>query len=112
MNRVNVLVISVIASFLAGWWVNNWRRDSQDLMLANLVKQSTQDAERVVAQSAKKIEDALQEIRQYDFKNEKIIRTEIIKPVFTHVCASDEFVRMFNEATESIESQISGKSIN
>jgi hypothetical protein len=31
------------------------------------------------------------------------IRTEILKPVFTNVCVSDEFIRMYNATVDNTE---------
>ena len=39
----------------------------------------------------------------------KEIRTEILKPVFTNVCVSDEFIRMYNATVENTERTLSGK---
>jgi hypothetical protein len=38
----------------------------------------------------------------------KEIRTEI-KPVFTNVCVSDEFIRMYNATVDNTERTLSGK---
>ena len=40
------------------------------------------------------------------------IRTEMVKPVFTNVCVSDEFVGMFNEAAARAGRALSGKPQN
>ncbi|EIS7785400.1 hypothetical protein L0202_004673, partial [Salmonella enterica subsp. enterica serovar Agona] len=40
------------------------------------------------------------------------IRTEVVKPVFTNVCLSDDFVRMYNDAVTSTERTLSGKPEN
>jgi hypothetical protein len=37
------------------------------------------------------------------------IRTEILKPVFTNVCVSDEFIRMYNATVDNTERTLSGK---
>ncbi|ELP5444167.1 hypothetical protein QTT22_002061 [Salmonella enterica] len=37
---------------------------------------------------------------------------KVVKPVFTNVCLSDDFVRMYNDATASTERALSGKPEN
>ena len=40
------------------------------------------------------------------------IRTEVVKPVFTNKCLSDDFVSMYNDAVTSTERTLSGKPEN
>lgn len=59
--------------------------------------------------SAERLEDKLQELQNHETRVEQHFTTEIIKPIFTNVCSTDEYVRMFNEAAEAAERALSGQ---
>ncbi|WP_411165204.1 hypothetical protein [Klebsiella oxytoca] len=59
--------------------------------------------------SADELESRLQDLHSNEIRVEKHFTTEVIKPVFTNVCASDEYVRLFNDSAERAESRLSGK---
>jgi hypothetical protein len=63
----------------------------------------------VSSESARVLDDKLQDIRSNEIHTERLIHTEIIKPVFTHICATDEYVRLFNDSVERDERTLSGK---
>ncbi|CDL87204.1 conserved exported hypothetical protein [Xenorhabdus cabanillasii JM26] len=97
-------------AFGAGWQVNDYYRDSIELKIT-----------RAAAETGEQIRHALQAVssasaRQLEEKLEGIshaapreIRTEVVKPVFTAVCVSPEFVRLYNQTADQIERTLSGK---
>lgn len=100
-------------SFGAGWTVKGLYHDSLTLNIHQAAQKAGEIARKEMQQisreSGRKLENQLEEIAHAAPKE---IRTEIIKPVFTHVCVSDEFVGMYNETVANIERTLSGKSIN
>nr|ELR5257607.1 hypothetical protein [Providencia rettgeri] len=109
---VLVTVLIAIASFGAGWQSANWQRDSVELVIQLAAKaagdKATQETLKVSSESSEKLEQQLEDIRNAPPKE---IRTEIVKPIFTNVCLSPEFVSMYNDTAERIERTLSGQPI-
>lgn len=105
------IFFAFILAFSAGWLVKGWYQDSLELVAlktANEVNNASLKAQQDLAsQSARTLENKLEELANVQPPE---IRTEIIKPVFTNLCVSDDFVRMYNEAIDSAERTLSGKS--
>lgn len=103
-------LLVVAAAFMWGWLVADWRRDSLDLAIktaAQAAGDKSRNAMQLVASnSARGLEEKLEALSS---GRPKEIRTEIIKPVFTNVCVSDEFIRMYNANADHIERVLSGK---
>lgn len=111
MKQATVIFFAFIFTFSAGWLVKGWHQDSLELVAlktANEVNNASLKAQQDLAsQSARTLENKLEELANVQPPE---IRTEIIKPVFTNLCVSDDFVRMYNEAIDSAERTLSGKS--
>ncbi|MCX0230655.1 hypothetical protein NMW17_17655 [Escherichia coli] len=63
----------------------------------------------IASDSARVLEDKLEALKNVAPRE---IRTEILKPVFTNRCLSDEFVSMYNSAAAGTERALSGKPEN
>lgn len=111
MKQATAISFAFILAFSAGWLVKGWYQDSLELVAlktANEVNNASLKAQQDLAsQSARTLENKLEELANVQPPE---IRTEIIKPVFTNLCVSDDFVRMYNEAIDSAERTLSGKS--
>ncbi|HHJ1207690.1 TPA: hypothetical protein ACQFLO_003562 [Proteus mirabilis] len=111
MKQATAIFFAFILAFSAGWLVKGWHQDSLELVAlktANEVNNASLKAQHDLAsQSARTLENKLEELANVQPPE---IRTEIIKPVFTNLCVSDDFVRMYNEAIDSAERTLSGKS--
>ncbi|NBN74752.1 hypothetical protein [Proteus sp. G2615] len=111
MKQATAIIFAFILTFSAGWLVKGWHQDSLELVAlktANEVNNASLKAQHDLAsQSARTLENKLEELANAQPPE---IRTEIIKPVFTHLCVSDDFVRMYNEAIDNTERALSGKS--
>ncbi|WP_049219619.1 hypothetical protein [Proteus mirabilis] len=111
MKQVTAIFFAFILAFSAGWLVKGWHQDSLELVAlktANEINNASLKAQQDLAsQSARTLENKLEELANVQPPE---IRTEIIKPVFTNLCVSDDFVRMYNEAIDSAERTLSGKS--
>ncbi|MDF7391234.1 hypothetical protein NFG39_02350 [Proteus mirabilis] len=110
MKKATAIFFAFILTFSAGWLVKGWHQDSLELVAlktANEVNNASLKAQHDLAsQSARTLENKLEALANAQPPE---IRTEIIKPVFTHVCVSDDFIRMYNEAINSAERALSGK---
>ncbi|HHS3623447.1 TPA: hypothetical protein ACSEXO_003671 [Proteus mirabilis] len=111
MKQATAIFFAFILAFSAGWLVKGWHQDSLELVAlktANEINNASLKAQHDLAsQSARTLENKLEELANVQPPE---IRTEIIKPVFTNLCVSDDFVRMYNEAIDSAERTLSGKS--
>ncbi|MDU7134765.1 MAG: hypothetical protein E6325_25720 [Enterobacteriaceae bacterium] len=103
----------VAVAFVWGWLTADWRRDSLELSIttaataaANKTRATTQT---IASDSARRLETKLEALANAQPRE---IRTEMVKPVFTNVCVSDEFVRLFNEAADNAGRTLSGKPEN
>ncbi len=112
-KQLALIITCVTAAFGAGWWVNGLYHDSLQLVIEQAAKnagdRSRAESQAISRESALKLESQLESIAN---ATPTEIRTEIIKPVFTNVCVSAEFIRMYNQTAVSIERLLSGKSIN
>lgn len=103
----------LLASFGAGWTVSGWHRDSLNLTITQAASAAGESArvsmQDMASASARELENKLEALRNAQPKE---IRTELVKPVFTNRCVSDDFIRMYNTAAESAERTLSGKPVN
>ena len=111
MKQATAIFFAFILAFSAGWLVKGWYQDSLELVAlktANEVNNASLKVQQDLAsQSARTLENKLEELANVQPPE---IRTEIIKPVFTNLCVSDDFVRMYKESIDSAERTLSGKS--
>lgn len=112
-RNVALIVFAVWGAFLAGWTVAGWERDSTDLVIERAASASAEKnriaVQAISSASGKKLETQLEELRDVIPAS---IRTEVVKPVFTNVCVSSDFIRMYNEAIDKAERTLSGKPEN
>ena len=110
MNRVAVLAaILCVLAFACGWKVATWHRDSIDLAISKTATATGEKLADVASESGRKLENQLEALKNAPPRE---IRTEVVKPVFTNVCLSAEFVSMYNDAAASTERALSGKPEN
>jgi len=112
-KQLVIAVLALLAAFAAGWRVNAWYSDSVQLAIttaAHAAGESSRLAgEKVASESGRKLELKLEALRNAQPVE---IRTEVVKPVFTHVCVSADFVRLYNAAADKAERALSGKPVN
>jgi uncharacterized membrane-anchored protein YhcB (DUF1043 family) len=110
MDRVAVgaLVLAVVA-FVGGWKVATWQRDSVELVINKAVSATGHQLAEESSKSGRELEEKLEAVKN---ALPREIRTEVVKPVFTNVCMSADFVRMYNDAAASTERALSGKPEN
>lgn len=105
-----LVAVLLLASFVAGWKIAGWQRDSVELTIANAANEagekSRQSMQEIARQSAQRLEAQLEAIR--NAPNKEIYR-EVVKPVFTNVCLSAEFVSLYEDAVKNTERILSGK---
>lgn len=103
-------LVVVALAFVWGWLTADWRRDSLELAINSAAQvageRSRKTMQEVASESARGLEEKLEALEN---GRPKEIRTEIIKPVFTNVCVSADFISMFNATVENTERTLSGK---
>ncbi|WP_279050101.1 hypothetical protein [Cedecea davisae] len=105
-------LLLVAAVFCAGWVVRGWYNNGLALAASESAETTRQIVTEVTRKSGQALEEKLAELKANEVHTERVIRTETIKPVFSNVCASDEYVRLFNESAERAERVLSGKPVN
>ncbi|EOH3234319.1 MAG: hypothetical protein ACRCSA_12880 [Morganella morganii] len=113
IKQLALILTLLAAAFGAGWWVNGLHHDSVQLAVERAATaagdKARTESQAISRESSRKLEKQLESIANAAPKE---IRTEIIKPVFTNVCVSPEFVSMYNDKAAAIERALSGKFIN
>lgn len=103
-------LVVVALAFVWGWLTADWRRDSLELAINSAAQvageRSRKTMQEIASESARGLEEKLEALES---GRPKEIRTEIIKPVFTNVCVSADFISMFNATVENTERTLSGK---
>ncbi|WP_247166325.1 hypothetical protein [Escherichia coli] len=106
-------LVVVALAFVWGWLTADWRRDSLELAVNTAAQVAGNESRKVMqgiaSDSARALEDKLEALKNVAPRE---IRTEILKPVFTNHCLSDEFVSMYNSAAAGTERALSGKPEN
>ncbi|MDC0695847.1 hypothetical protein RZ761_24115 [Klebsiella pasteurii] len=103
-----VLLLCVLA-FAGGWKVATWQHDSVALAISRAATATGNRLADAASQSGRRLEEQLEALKNAPSRE---IRTEVVKPVFTNMCMSDDFVRMYNDAAASTERALSGKPEN
>lgn len=103
-------LVVVALAFVWGWLTADWRRDSLELAINSAAQVAGNKSKKamleIASESARELEDKLEALES---GRPKEIRTEILKPVFTNVCVSDDFIRMYNATVDNTERTLSGK---
>lgn len=104
----NLLVFALL--FGLGWQAHDWH-DAKTTLAANQSAEKIRaEVTEITRQSGQALENKLAELKANETHTEREIRTEVIKPVFSNVCATDDYVRLFNDSTDKAERTLSGKS--
>ncbi|MGP9438205.1 hypothetical protein ACT3RR_22545 [Ewingella sp. AOP8-B2-18] len=112
-KQLAMIGLAILAVFGAGWKVGDWYRDSLDLVIDRAATaagdKARSESQKIASQSGRALEEKLEALKNAQPVE---IRTELLKPVFTNVCVSDDFVRMYNTAAENAERTLSRKPVN
>ena len=100
----------ILGGAFCGWVAHGWHDAKNELAASRATEQTRQIVTEVTRQSGQALEAKLAELKANENHTEREIRTEIIKPVFSNVCATDEYVRLFNQSVDQAERTLSGKS--
>lgn len=107
-NLLPSLLIGLLVGGVATWQVES----TIDRQFERARLNSATDRQRLITDistaSAQRLEDRLKELRADETRVGTHFTREIIKPVFSNVCASDEYVRLFNETSDAAARTLSG----
>ncbi|EER7930048.1 hypothetical protein F1A50_001485 [Escherichia coli] len=109
MRNLLGLLLILAAAMSAGWQAHDWHDAKLKLAASEAAEQTRQIVVEVTQQSGEALEAKLAELRANEIHTERVICTETIKSVFSNVCASDDYVRLFNESADQAERKLSGK---
>lgn len=99
----------IAISFGAGYKVANWHTDSLELVAEKAAKQTADKFQVDQSQIADNVQKSLDDWRKKNVIVQEKITREKLQPVFNNVCSTDEYVRLFNEQTNSAASSVSSK---
>ncbi|MGJ3287337.1 hypothetical protein [Klebsiella michiganensis] len=103
--------VFLLGAVAGGWFVASCN-DREDERRAGLRDELQAMIQGISSGSAQLLEARLQELHGNEIHTERVIHTETVKPVFRNVCASDEYVRLFNNSVEQAERTLSGKPVS
>ena len=63
------------------------------------------------AAAAATLDAKLSELHGNEIRTERVIHTETVKPVFRNVCATDDYVRLFNDGTAAAARTLAGGNV-
>lgn len=112
MRELLPALLLLIAAWWLGWTMHGESQAKIELAISQLATANRVQVEAIAGTSARQLENKLTELRANEVHTERLIRTEIIKPIFSTVCATDEYVRLFNASAESAERTLSGKPVD
>ncbi len=110
MSRELLLIALLLAvGGYLGWAMRDGSQSKTELAMSQVAEANRVQLENIAQISARQLEDKLSELKANEVHTERIIRTEIIKPVFSNICATDEYVRLFNASSTRAERTLSAK---
>ncbi|OWF73325.1 hypothetical protein B4902_08605 [Yersinia frederiksenii] len=112
MRELLPAILLLIAAWWLGWTMHGESQAKIELAISQVATANRVQVEAIAGTSARQLENKLTELRANEVHTERLIRTEIIKPVFSTVCATDDYVRLFNASAESAERTLSGKPVD
>lgn len=102
----------MLAVFFSGWKAHDWQDAKTELAASQSADKTRQIVTDITGQFGQELESKLSELRANENHTEKVIHTETVKPVFSNICASDEYVRLLNENIDKASRTLSGKPAN
>lgn len=109
-NLLPSLLIGSMVGVAATWQVEN----SLERRLDGAILSSEIERQRLINDisdaSANKLEKRLQLLQENELRGERVFSLEINNPIFSSECATDDYIRLFNETSEAAERAFSGES--
>lgn len=109
-NLLPSLLIGSMVGVAATWQVEN----SLERRLDGAILSSEVERQRLINDisdaSANKLEKRLQQLQENELRGERVFSLEINNPIFSSECATDDYIRLFNETSEAAERALSGES--
>ena len=109
-NLLPSLLIGSMVGVAATWQVEN----SLERRLDGAILGSEVERQRLINDisdaSANKLEKRLQQLQENELRGERVFSLEINNPIFSSECATDDYIRLFNETSEAAERALSGES--
>lgn len=113
LNSATIDRILYLAMFLAafggGYYVKSLVIDKDALAQEKISQQITQKQDQAANKVAEQVLSSLTAWRQNTRDVVKEIHTETSNPVFVNICATDNYVKLFNERQQQARSALAGK---
>lgn len=104
--KILAIVAVVVASFSGGYKWKDYQVTQEKLQKEVLEKETNKAFLQGQEHILDKMNQSLKEFDRGNKVNEKTIIQEKTKTVFRNICSTDEYVRMFNEASEAGKSKL------
>ncbi|EOK1143074.1 TPA: hypothetical protein ACS3AC_000957 [Klebsiella pneumoniae] len=108
-NLLPSLVIGLMIGQAATWQVENALERRLDGVLLSSESERQRLINDISDASASKLEKRLQQLQDSELRGERVFSLEINNPVFGRECATDDYIRLFNETSEAAERALSGE---
>lgn len=108
IDRVLYLAM-FLAAFVGGYYVKGLVIDKDALAQEKISQQITQKQDEAANKVATQVLNSLSTWRQNTRDVVKEIHTETSNPVFVNVCATDRYVKLFNERQQQARSALAGE---
>ncbi|WP_159075412.1 hypothetical protein [Lelliottia sp. WB101] len=109
-NLLPSLIIGLTVGAAATWKVES----ALEHRLDGAILSSESERQRLINDisdaSANKLEKRLQQLHANELRGERVFSLEINNPIFGSECATDDYMRLFNETSEAAERALSGES--
>ncbi|WP_431638391.1 hypothetical protein [Enterobacter mori] len=109
-NLLPSLLIGLMVGGAATWQVES----ALERRLDGAILSSESERQRLINDisdaSANKLEKRLQLLQENELRGERVFSLEINNPIFSSECATDDYIRLFNETSEAAERALSGES--
>lgn len=109
MLKVYAIIAALAISFFSGFTVSNWHHDSLDLAATNAAQKVADKFQTDQKAVADNVVTSLDKWKQTNVQHNETIIREKLQPVFYAKCVTDDYVRMFNQQTNTFSTSGSSK---
>lgn len=99
--RMFIFAILLGLSFTSGVVVTNWHQDSVELAATKAAAKVSDKFQHDQKDIADDVTKSLDQWKQNNVIVQERITREKLQPVFSNVCVTDEYVRLFNKQTNT-----------
>lgn len=108
--KLIAIVVALVLSFGGGYTVAKWHQDSIELAAQKAADKASTKFQTEQKDIAQDVMASLDQWKNSNVQIQQKVIHEKLQPVFSNVCVSDEYVRLFNQQTNSLSKKTDAKS--